>query len=126
MNLIRRRVENLEQTASVGEIRSFEEMMRECVRVMDALKEGTKLDSLKLKRFSPAMKAGLAKAIPDIEQAMRDALENQETLPLEVTAQAILIYQDAGTRALLSPALLELIEHILALERDGALSVAAE
>jgi hypothetical protein len=126
MNLIRRRVENLEQTASVGEIRGFEDFMTECVRVMDALKEGTKLDSLKLKRFSPAMKAGIVKSLPDLEQAMCEALETQETLPLEITAQLILIYLDAGTRALLSQNLLELVERILELERDGALSVAAE
>jgi hypothetical protein len=37
-----------------------------------------------------------------------------------------LIYRDPDARELLSPTLLELIEHILALERDGALSVAAE
>jgi hypothetical protein len=124
--VIKRRIENLEKRASGGEIRNFEDFMTECVKVTDALREGTKLDSLKFKRFSPAMKAGLAKSLPDMERAMCDALENQEWLPLELTAQLILIYLDAGTRALLSPTLLELIEHILALERDGALSVAAE
>jgi hypothetical protein len=123
MNLIRRRVENLEETANSGEIRSFEEMMTECVRVMNALREGKRLDSFKFRRFHPVMRAGIAKSLPDIERAMCEA---QGTLPLEVTAQLILIYLDAGTRDLLSPTLLELIEHILALERDGALSVAAE
>jgi ketopantoate reductase len=126
MNLIRRRVENLEERASGGEIRSFEDMMSECCKIADALREGTKLDSLKFKRFSPAMKAGLAKALPDMERAMCDALENQGWLPLEVTAQLILIYRDPDARDLLTPTLLELIEHILALERAGGLAVGAE
>jgi hypothetical protein len=126
MNSIERRLERLEQTASGGEIRSFENMMRECCKIMDALAQGVKLDSIKPKRFDPSMREGIVKSLPDLEQAMCDALENQEWLPLELTAQLILIYLDAGTRALLSPTLLELIEHILALERDGALSVAAE
>jgi hypothetical protein len=126
MNSIERRLEKLEERASGGEIRSFEDMMSECCKIADALREGTKLDSIEFKRFHPTMRAGLAKSLPDMERAMCDALENQEWLPLELTAQLILIYLDAGTRALLSPTLLELIEHILALERDGALSVAAE
>jgi hypothetical protein len=126
MNSIERRLEKLEETANSGEIRSFEDFMTECVRVMDALRHGVKLNTLKLRRFHPVMKAGLAKALPDIEQAMRDALENQESFPLEVTAQLILIYHDAGTRALLSQNLLELVEGILELERAGKLTVAAE
>ena len=119
MNSIERRLEKLEERAS-GEIRSFEEMMSECLRVMDALREGKRLDSLKFQRFHPAMKAGIAKSLPEMERAM---CESEDSLPLELTAQLILIYLDAGTRALLSPTLLELIEHILALERDGALAV---
>jgi len=126
MNSIERRIEKLEQAASGGEIRTFEDMMSECVKITDALRGGTKLDSLKFKRFSPAMKAGLTKAIPDIERALEDSLRENHELPLEVTAQAILIYRDPDARDLLTPALKELIEHILALERDGALSVAAE
>jgi hypothetical protein len=122
MNLIRRRVENLEERASGGEIRSFEEMMSECCKITDAIRSGVRLDALKFKRFDPAMQAGLAKALPDIERAMCDALENQE-LPLELTAQLILVYRDAGTRALLSQNLLELVEHILELERAGQLAV---
>jgi hypothetical protein len=126
MNSIKQRLENLEERAS-GEIRSFEEMMSECCKIADALRQGCGLDSIKTRRFSPTMRAGIAKAIGDIERAMSESLEaNEDTLPLELTAQLILIYQDAGTRDLLTPTLLELIEHILALERDGALSVAAE
>jgi predicted urease superfamily metal-dependent hydrolase len=125
MNSIERRIEKLEQTANSGEIRSFEEMMSECVRVMDALRGATKLETLKLKKFHPVMRAGLAKAIPDLQQAMCEALENQEWLPLEVTAQVILIYQDAGTRDLLTPTLTELVETILQLGRAGKLAVGA-
>jgi hypothetical protein len=124
--VIKRRIENLEKRASGGEIRSFEDFMTECVKITDAISRGVRLDTLKLKRFHPAMRAGIVKAIPDMERAMREALETQEWLPLELTAQLILIYQDAGTRALLSPNLLGLVERILELERDGALSVAAE
>jgi hypothetical protein len=123
MNSIERRIEKLEQTASVGEIRSFESFMAECCNLMDALKSGVRLDALKFKRFHPAMKAGLAKAIPDMERAMCEALEKQDSLPLEVTAQAILIYTDPATRELLTPTLLGLVEKILELERAGQLAV---
>jgi hypothetical protein len=123
---IEKRIARLEGLSDSDSIRTFESFMAECCKLTNALESGVKLDTLKFRKFHPVMNAGLAKAIPDIEQAMRDALETQETLPLELTAQLILIYLDAGTRALLSPTLLELIEHILALERDGALSVAAE
>jgi hypothetical protein len=123
MNLIRRRVENLEERASGGEIRGFEDFMTECVRVMDALRKSTNLDSLRPKRFHPVMRAGLARSLPDIERAMCEALEKQETLPLEVTAQVILMYLDAGTRDLLTPTLTELVEAILELARAGKLAV---
>jgi hypothetical protein len=126
MNSIERRIEKLEEIAGGGEIRSLEDFMTECVRIMDALRHGVKLNTLRLRRFHPVMRAGLAKALPDIERALEDSLREKHELPLEVTAQAILIYRDPDARELLSPTLLELIEHILALERDGALSVAAE
>jgi hypothetical protein len=126
MNSIKRRLEKLEETANSGEIRSFEEMMSECVRVTDALESGVRLDSLKFKQFHPAMRAGIAKAIGDIERAMSECLENEGTLPLELTAQLIVIYRDPDARALLTPTLKELVETIFQLERDGALSVAAE
>jgi hypothetical protein len=126
MNLIRRRVENLEQTASVGEIRSFEEMMRECCKIMDALESGVKLDTLKFRKFHPVMRAGLAKALPDIEQALEDSLRENHELPFEITAQAILIYIDPDARDLLTPTLKELVETIFQLERDGKLTVGAE
>jgi hypothetical protein len=120
--VIRRRIENLEKMANSDSIRSFEEMMRECCKLMNAISRGVRLDSIGVKRFHPAMKAGLAKAIPDMEQSMREA---QETLPLEVTAQLILVYRDPDARALLTPTLLELVEGVLKLERDGKLTVGA-
>jgi hypothetical protein len=103
MRGIRTLLKELNELGDSDTIKNFESFMSECVRVIDALESGVKLDSLKFKRFSPAMKAGLAKSLPDMERAMCDALENQEWLPLELTAQLILIYLDAGTRALLSP-----------------------
>jgi hypothetical protein len=123
MRSIKRLANELQELGESDSIRSFEGFMVEAVRVMDALRQGVKLNTLRLRRFHPVMRAGLAKAIPDIERAMLESLENQECLPLELTAQLILIYLDAGTRALLSPTLLELIEHILALERAGQLAV---
>jgi hypothetical protein len=123
MRSIKRLANELQELGESDSIRSFEGFMVEAVRVMDALRHGVKLNTLRLRRFHPVMRAGLAKAIPDIERAMLESLENQGCLPLELTAQLILIYLDAGTRALLSPTLLELIEHILALERAGQLAV---
>jgi len=123
---IEKRIARLEGLGDSDSIRTFESFMLECTKVMDALREAVKLNTLKPKRFDPVMRAGLAKALPDIERAMCDALETQGTLPLELTAQAILIYRDALTRDLLTPTLLELVETILQLEREGRLAVAAE
>jgi uncharacterized coiled-coil protein SlyX len=123
MNSIERRIENLEERASGGEIRSFEDFMAECVKVTDALASGVRLDTLRLKRFHPSMRAGIVKSLPDLERAMHEA---QETLPLEITAQLILIYRDPDTRSLLTPTLKELVERILELERAGKLAVAAD
>jgi hypothetical protein len=123
MRGIRTLLKELNGLGDSDTIKNFEGFMLECTKVMDALRRGVRLDSIEFKRFHPAMKAGLAKAIPDIERAMCEA---QETLPLEVTAQLILIYLDAGTRALLSTTLLGLVEQILELEREGKLAVGAE
>jgi hypothetical protein len=125
MRSIKRLVEELHELGDSDTIKNFESFMLECTKVMDALESGVNLNTLKFKRFSPAMRAGLAKALPDIERALEDSLRENHELPLEVTAQAILIYQDAGTRALLSPNLLELVEEILELARAGQLAVGA-
>jgi len=120
MNSIERRLEKLEETANSGEIRSFEEMMSECVRIMTALREGVKLDSIEVRRFDSAMKAGIVRSLPDLEQAMCEA---QDSLPLEIVAQLILIYRAPDARALLTPTLKELVEQVLELERAGRLAV---
>jgi hypothetical protein len=100
--------------------------MAECCKVMDALREGVKLDTIKPKRFDPVMRPGIVRSLPDIERIMCECLENEGTLPLELTAQLIVIYRDPDARALLTPTLKELVEHILELERDGRVEVAAE
>jgi hypothetical protein len=122
---IEKRIARLEGLSDSDSIRTFESFMAECCKLTDALESGVKLDTLKFRKFHPVMKAGLAKAIPDIEQAMREALENQDALPLEVTAQLILIYRDPDARELLTPTLAELIEQVLGLEREGRLAVGA-
>jgi hypothetical protein len=119
----------LKELNGLGEsdtIRTFEGFMSECVRIMTALREGVKIDSIEFKRFHPTMRAGLAKALPDIERALEDSLREKHELPLEVTAQAILIYRDPDARALLTPTLKELVEQVLELERAGQLAVGAE
>jgi hypothetical protein len=125
MGGIRGLIKELSGLSASDTIRSFESFMAEAVRVMDALRQGVRLNTIGVKRFHPAMRAGLARAIPDIERAMCEALENQDALPLEVTAQAILIYRDPDTRDLLTPTLAELIEQVLGLEREGRLAVGA-
>jgi hypothetical protein len=123
---IEKRIARLEGLSDSDSIRTFESFMAECCKLTDAISRGVRLDSLKFKRFHPAMRAGIAKAIGDIERAMSECLENHDALPLEVTAQLILIYRDPDTRELLTPTLTELVETILELARDGRLEVAAE
>jgi hypothetical protein len=72
------------------------------------------------------MREGIVKSLPDLERAMLESLENQEWLPLEITAQLILIYRDPDARELLTPTLLELVEGVLKLERDGKLAGGAD
>jgi hypothetical protein len=117
---IEKRIARLEGLCDSDTIKNFESFMLECTKVTDALESGVRLDTLKLKRFHPAMKAGLAQALPDMEQAMSEAL------PLEVTAQLILIYRDPDARSLLTPTLTELVEQVLGLERAGKLAVGAD
>jgi hypothetical protein len=123
MRSIRRLAAELHELGDSDTIKNFESFMLECTKIMDALAQGVRLDSIKPKRFDPSMREGIVKSLPDLEQAM---LEAQETLPLEVTAQLILIYLDAGVRELLTPTLLELVEGILELDRAGQLTVGAE
>jgi hypothetical protein len=125
MNSIERRIEKLEQAASGGEIRTFEDMMRECCEITDALRQGLGLDSIKTRRFNAAMRAGIAGTIADLEQAMLEAIESEGSLPLELTAQLIVIHRDPSARDLLTPTLLELVEQVLDLARAGKLSVGA-
>jgi hypothetical protein len=99
MNSIERRLEKLEEMAGGGEIRSFESFMAECCKIADALRQGLELDSIKTRRFSPTMRAGIVKALPDLEQVMLEALENQGWLPLEAYCSAILIYRDPDARS---------------------------
>jgi hypothetical protein len=120
---IEKRIARLEGLGDSDTIKNFESFMLECTTVMDAISRGVRLDTIKTKRFDPVMKAGLARALPDIERAMCEALENQGWLPLELTAQAILIYFDPNTRDLLTPTLTELVERILELARAGQLAV---
>jgi hypothetical protein len=126
MNSIERRLEKLEERASGGEIRSFEDMMSECCKITDALRQGWGLDSIKTRRFNAAMRAGIARAIPGLEQAMREAIESEGYLPLELTAQLIVIHRDPSARDLLTPTLLDLVEQVLDLARAGQLAVGAE
>jgi len=123
---IEKRIAMLEGLGDSDTIKNFESFMLECTKVAAALESGVRLDSLKFKRFHPSMRAGLAKAIPDIERALEDSLRENQELPLEVTAQAILIYRDPDARELLTPTLKELAERILELDRAGKLTVAAE
>jgi hypothetical protein len=125
MNSIERRIEKLEQAASGGEIRSFEDMMRECCKITDALRQGLGLDSIKTRRFNAAMRAGIARAIPGLEQAMREAIESEGYLPLELTAQLIVIHRDPSARDLLTSTLTDLVEQVLDLARAGKLTVEA-
>jgi hypothetical protein len=123
---IEKRIARLEGLSDSDSIRTFESFMAECCKLTDAISRGVRLDSLKFKQFHPAMRAGIVRSLPDIERAMLESLENQEWLPLELTAQLILIYRDPNTRELLTPTLLELVEGVLKLERAGKLSVGAE
>jgi hypothetical protein len=126
MRSIRRLAEELNGLGDSDTIKSFESFMAECCKVMDALSEGVKLDTLKTSRFSPAMRAGIARAIPDLEQAMLEAIESEGYLPLELTAQLIVIHRDPRARDLLTPTLLDLVEQVLDLARAGRLAVGAE
>jgi hypothetical protein len=123
MGGIRSLLRELRGLSASDEIRSFEDMMSECCKIADAIRSGVRLDSIEVRRFDPAMRAGIARAIGDIERAMSESLEKQGWLPLELTAQLILIYTDPATRELLTPTLTELVEGVLGLARAGQLVV---
>jgi hypothetical protein len=123
MRGIRTLLKELNGLGDSDTIKNFEGFMLECTKVMDALRRGVRLDSIEFKLFHPTMRAGIVKALPDLEQVMLEALENQGWLPLELTAQLILIYRDPDARALLTPTLTELVERILELARAGQLAV---
>jgi hypothetical protein len=123
---IEKRIARLEGLSDSDSIRTFESFMLECTKVTDALGQGVGLDTIKPKRFDPVMRPGIVRSLPDIERIMCECLENEGTLPLELTAQLIVIYRDPDARALLTPTLKELVETIFRLERDGKLTVGAE
>jgi hypothetical protein len=125
MRGIKSLIKELSGLSASGEIRTFEEMMAECCKIMDALRQGVRLDSIETRRFNAAMRAGIARAIPGLEEAMLEAIESEGYLPLELTAQLIVIHRDPGARDLLTPTLLDLVEQVLDLARAGKLTVGA-
>jgi len=123
---IRQLHDELNELDGADSIKFFEDMMSECCKITDALRQGWRLDSIKTRRFNAAMRAGIARAIPSLEQAMLEAIESEGYLPLELTAQLIVIHRDPSARDLLTPTLLDLVEQVLDLARAGRLAVGAE
>jgi hypothetical protein len=75
MNLIRRRVENLEQTASVGEIRTLEDFWAEVARYADARERG---ESFSARPISEGLARALIQGLREAEKDLGQRLSQNE------------------------------------------------